>query len=415
MQSGGTAERQLNIAFISPEYVTESSYSGGLANYLGRITQALVQKGHTVHVFVRSDHNGETELNGVQVHRVVGLWDFKMRIDKVDRLVPRALYQPYQDLKAAYSLWLRWRAVSRTLEGGFDVTQVANVLAVGLFFRWTNALVVTRLSSYRPLWDCSAGGGKQLADKVRWWMEKVAIRGVRHCYSPTHFVARLTEEHYKVRDIQVIESPFFIEQSKVDESLYAAEAAGRQYLLFFGRMTQMKGVHVLVEALPKIWERCPEIEVFFIGRDGVAPDGGEMTDYIRKRLSAHLERIHILQSVRHDALYPFIDNARMVVLPSLLDNLPNTCLEAMGHGKVVVATTGTCFEQIIVDGESGYLAMPDDAASLADVITKVWRKTDAELAQVGAAAQRSIARLHPDKSVAVLVDYYRKLIDAHRA
>ena len=30
----------------------------------------------------------------------------------------------------------------------------------------------------------------------------------------------------------------------------------------------------------------------------------------------------------------------LVVLPSLIDNLPNACLEAMGLGKVVIGTTG---------------------------------------------------------------------------
>src|ERR1051326_7456438 len=44
-----------------------------------------------------------------------------------------------------------------------------------------------------------------------------------------------------------------------------------------------------------------------------------------------------------------------VVLPSLIDNLPNSCLEAMGLGRVVIGTKGTSFEELITDEANGFL------------------------------------------------------------
>ncbi len=272
----------MRIAFVTPEYTTEDSYSGGLANYLGRMATSLADQGHDVHVFTKSFAANEVlQDRGVSVHRVIPLWDRKMRIDRIDRLAPRSLYAPYQDLKAAWSLWKRWKQAHR--EQPFHVVQVANVLAVGLFFRRARGVpVVTRLSSYRPAWDTAAGVRMNRSVRMRWRMEKIAIRGTRHVYAPTHFVARLTEENYGVPNIRVIETPFYQEVPSPDLSVYRQHCDGKPYVLFFGRMTQMKGVHLLADVLPDLMDRFPEMHAVFVGGQFVAPDGQPMHDYIRR-------------------------------------------------------------------------------------------------------------------------------------
>ena len=91
----------MRIAFITPEYPTEETYSGGLANYLGRMTTALADQGHDVHLFTKSfEANEQFEYRGVTVHRVIPLWDTKMRIDRIDRLTPRSLYAPLSGLES---------------------------------------------------------------------------------------------------------------------------------------------------------------------------------------------------------------------------------------------------------------------------------------------------------------------------
>lgn len=403
----------MRIAFITPEFVTEPSYSGGLANYLGRVTVALAAEGHDIHVFTRSTTPNESiQFQGVTVHRVLPLWDQRMILDHVDPLVPRRLYNPYQDLKAAWCLWQAWLKIHG--ENPFDLTQVANVMAVGLFFRFSNkqAKLVTRLSSYRPLWDTAAGIPINLGVKLRWTMERWAITGLPYAYAPTSFVAQATELNYAMTNIQVIESPFYLEEETQELDLFNQYAQHKQYLLFFGRMTQMKGVHVLVEALKKILVQQQDIHVFFIGNDAIAPDGGKMSDYIKAELREFISsRVMVLGSVRHDRLYPFIMNARLIVLPSLMDNLPNTCLEAMGIGKVVIATTNSCFEQVITSGLSGFLVCPNDSKALEEKILEVWQLDDQTLIKVGEAAKEAISRLHPDHAIPRLIAYYESLIN----
>lgn len=403
----------MRIAFITPEFVTEPSYSGGLANYLGRVTVALAEQGHTVHVFTRSTQDGQIDFHGVTVHRVVPLWDRRMILDHVDPLIPKTFYNPYQDLKAAWCLWRQWLAIHKTVQ--FNIVQVANVMAVGLFFRWERKTpVVTRMSSYRPFWDTAAGISQTAGVKLRWLMERLAVTGTRHLYAPTHFVAGQVQKGYDIPRVEVIETPFFVEQPTSDTNVFEQHAQGKSYLLYFGRMTQMKGVHILVDALPELLNQFDDMQALFIGGSGPSPDFRPMADYIRDKLKAFGDRVTVLESMRHDKLYPFIEKAKVVVLPSLIDNLPNTCLEAMGLGKVVVATTGSCFEQVIEPNISGILVSPGNALALAEGIRQAWQLSEPDQTLMQEQAQKSIKKLHPVQAIPKLIDYYQNIILSHK-
>jgi glycosyltransferase involved in cell wall biosynthesis len=244
-------------------------------------------------------------------------------------------------------------------------------------------------------------------------MEERAIKGTRWIYAPTHYVADLAEKNYDV-SVEVVETPFFSEEPHPDASLYDQIGAGKNYALFFGRMTQMKGVHILAQSLPDVLRALPNLQMIFVGPDASAPDGKPMSEWIL----AHLERadpdgseklkdrVTLVGATRHDQLYPLIENAHLVVLPSLMDNLPNTCLEAMGMGKVVIATSGSCFEQLITSGQNGFLVPPSDALSLAKVMEEVAGLPVEELKEIGARAQERIAKLHPDVTIPHLLEYY---------
>ena len=176
-------------------------------------------------------------------------------------------------------------------------------------------------------------------------------------------------------------------------------------------MTQMKGTHILAQALPGVLQQLPDAHAVFIGAgDPPAPDGRSMKDFILDQTRAVSDRVHLIDKIPHDKLYPFLRNARIAVLPSLVDNLPNTCLEAMGHGCVVLATSGSCFEQLIDHGRSGWLVPPNDVPALHEAMIHLWGLSETERAAIGQHASARIAQLHPDLAVPKLIEYYQSVI-----
>jgi glycosyltransferase involved in cell wall biosynthesis len=400
----------VRIAFITSELAVGEGFTGGLANYVARTAMALVQLGHEVEVFTIGEKDSDFDWQGMRVHFVSGLLDSKTRFrDKVDRIFQGAFYGAYQEAKRAWCLWRRYRRVVLEERRAFDVVQVANVQGVGLFFKsLAGELLVTRHSNYRPLWDRSIGIPDSFSQTLRWWVEKKAVARTAVHYAPSQFVASQVARHYDLPKVDVVETPFFQEVVQTAPGFYERHLAGKRYFLFFGRLTQMKGVHRLAEALPSVLEKLPNLQVAIVGSDTkVAPTGGSMREYIRNRVGERfLERVHLFEALPHEELYPVIEGAEWVVLPSVVDNLPNTCLEAMGHGRPVVATLGNCFEQLIEDGLTGLLCKADCAESLATKLNEAAEMDEAARERLAAKGKESLRRLNPENAIPALIKYF---------
>ena len=84
-----------------------------------------------------------------------------------------------------------------------------------------------------------------------------------------------------------------------------------------------------------------------------------------------------------EQVYDVVSKAELIVLPSRVDNLPNTCIEAMSLGKIVVGTRGASFEQLIQDGYNGWLAEIDNPVSLLEKIDRAMGMTKEKKALFG--------------------------------
>jgi glycosyltransferase involved in cell wall biosynthesis len=108
-------------------------------------------------------------------------------------------------------------------------------------------------------------------------------------------------------------------------------------------------------------------------------------------------------------LFPIIAGARLVVLPSLWENLANTCLEAMQLGRPIVATLGCGFGEVMEDGVSGLLVPPGDAEALAGRVVDALNDL-ALLERVGQGARRRVGDFAIDAMAERLVGYYAEVV-----
>ena len=134
-------------------------------------------------------------------------------------------------------------------------------------------------------------------------------------------------------------------------------------------------------------------------------------DHVWTCAGAHRGRVLYLGKMPHAFLDPLISNANLVVLPSRIDNFPNTCLEAMSCERVVIGTRGASFEQLIDDGVNGFLCEIDAPENLLEVMQKAIDLPPESRKKMGEQAAKRIDTLRPETVVRELVDFYQTVIN----
>jgi glycosyltransferase involved in cell wall biosynthesis len=64
--------------------------------------------------------------------------------------------------------------------------------------------------------------------------------------------------------------------------------------------------------------------------------------------------------------------AEAAVLPSQVDNLPNTVIESLMFGIPVIGSRGASIDEIVDEGVTGHLTELGSARDLADALVKMW-------------------------------------------
>ena len=396
----------MRVAFLTPAYITEKDFHGGLANYLYRVTQALNKRGHDVEVFTASEHDEILVHDGVTVNRV-----------RVDPKILRVLNQLslYKLTKTTYVLGLsyslRKALKKRHRMKAFTVIQASSYLSVGLLSTLKRpAPIVSRVSSFEPLMSKYYKKPMRFGQRVREFCELLALRRSDAVYAPSELLAGILREQAEIQ-VDVIRSPLFLDAQRSDDSVYRRCLSGKSYLLFFGTIGLLKGGRILAKSLPALLSRYEDFHFVLCGSVKEGENGREtVLDEILRLAGANGNRVIYLGVLRHPQLFPVVEKARAVVLPSLIDNFPNTMLEAMALGKVVIGTRGTSYDEFIEDGVSGFLVDPGDVCQLQCIMDRVFHMTKEERTAIGNHAAYKISSLSPEATCRRLELYFDQVV-----
>jgi glycosyltransferase involved in cell wall biosynthesis len=398
------SSRKLRIAFATPEFVTENHFDGGLANYINRVSKKLAELGHDIHVVTLSSENeDEFDHDGVMVHRVM----LKPAWHTFNRLTRYSLTTTLHWLNLSAQIYRKLKQLHR--REPFDLIQYPNYSSCGLFsIRLLRTAHVVRASSYQSHWNALTGNKRNLDSALTERLEALQYKLTRNIHAPSRKVQNLLITKTSARDARLIRTPFYVETNDWDTTVYDQFFKDKKYVLYFGRFQLHKGFHTLAQALPRFLHQYPNAHVALVGRDMETSLASSMAAFARAQCNSSAARLVIVENLPHAQLYPVIAGAHLVVLPSLLDNLPNACLEAMGLGKVVIGTTGTSLDELISDGANGFLVPPDNPQALADKMIAAW--TDQRLEAMSAAAKQQVLEFAPEKTIPSLLAYYSEVL-----
>jgi glycosyltransferase involved in cell wall biosynthesis len=290
----------------------------------------------------------------------------------------------------------------------FDLIQYPNYSFCGLLsIPLLRTAHVVRASSDQAALNQAAGLKRNFDLAMTERLELLQYKLARNVFAPSARLLRVLTDKLNVADARLIRSPFYVESHEWDTAVYDQFLKGKKYALYYGRFQLHKGIHVLAQSLPQFLNQCPDAYVALVGRDMETKVASSMAGFARAQCGSAASRLIVLDNLPHSQLYPVIEGAHLVVLPSLIDNLPNSCLEAMGLGKVVIGTNGS-FDELISDGVNGFLVPPNSAAALAEKLTSAW--TAPHLAKLSVAAKQRMREFDPEQTVASLLRYYSEVL-----
>jgi glycosyltransferase involved in cell wall biosynthesis len=349
----------MNIAFLTPEYINETEFSGGLANYLHKVTHLLKDAGHRPTVITLASGNSFREDDGVGI-REVGKGFFP----PLSRFLPPSL----EKISGLLNRIIAAKRIARAFwalhkKGSFDIVQVSSYMTPGLTMVHNGRIpVVCRVSSFSSLWRSAFGRPTNLDSVITDYFEIRQAALADSVFAPSEFLAAIYGRMAGI-SVRLIRSPLFHAMPVMDTAYFASHKPECPYLLYFGTLNRVKGVDLLAEALPFFFRQHPEIDIVFIGKDGGLPNGTSMMDHCSRACGVLSEKLHYFPPMDRSKLYPFVENAIGVLIPSRVDNYPNACLEAQMLGVPVVAAGESSLEEIISEGVNGFLSKNGDAAS----------------------------------------------------
>ena len=380
----------MHIVYMTTDFVNNMGPTTGLPKYLLRVALTLVGWGHKVTVITCSNRTVEYSFYGIHVIRVrrpnVIIYgdQTKDTIEscKRDGLILNKVLHEYAEKEK------------------IDIIQYTSLCGIAAFHD-LDIPAVMRLSSYACMWPVEGQEESQMAYAR---MEREAANRCQGIFGPSYVVAKEFSKDIG-RPVDVIETPFVMENRREDNTLFAKYFENREYILFFGTIIGYKGLNVIADSIREILSTWRTVYYAIIG------DGDKrLIDKILQEAGEYKDRVIYIEAIEFEKLKPIIKNARVITLPSTMENFSNACVEALAIGNVVIGTEDTSFEQLITDKKNGFLCKKDDSKSFVYKVNEAMALSEKKRKEIVINAIKRANELSPDRVINQLLDYYSSVI-----
>ena len=231
-------------------------------------------------------------------------------------------------------------------------------------------------------------------------MERACIWMADRVIRPSHFLAEEIQKYIEGerRDIEVIPYPH---SATPEEGAEIQPVPGK--LLYTGRIELRKGVEELLLACRQLWDEGAEFTLEMAGGDVHTPlRGGSLRKHLETRYSDDIDngRLRIHGPMDHEDCLNLVRSSHAVIVPSLWENFPNTCMEAMLLKKpVVIADHGGQVEMLGTDERAGLSFSHGDPGGLKAALVKALSLSKQEARSMGDNARQRISDLCDPKVI----------------
>ncbi len=404
----------MRICLVSREF--PGFISGGIGTYVAEAARAWARFGHEVHVLTEGDthlaEKGAKSCPGVHFHRV-----------ELDPAVA-----PSMKLDA-YPTWhMRYNMASSEIlarlhaKAPFDYIEFPDYWGEGYFpllakrtrGDYAHTVLAVRLHSpSRMAWELNRMYHATSELQYLHHMEVTAMQHADALLSPSISLLKITQQQlgpcpFGHRFEAVL--PYPLDPAPLDEvaataslTVSSPHSSPSQVpeVLYFGRLEHRKGVIQLVQTAKRLIAAGSNARFRFIGGDTHSgPFGRSMREHLERMVKGQPEgRIVFEHGCPREQLAAAIADASVCCFPSLWENFPNVCMEAMAQRAVVVGSQDGGMSQMIEHGKTGFLVPGGNVDALTATLETALALPAPARTAMGNAARESILRLCDPRSV----------------
>jgi len=341
------APRRGGVVLVTPSYAPRV---GGLETVVAHLAAQMQEEGRPVVVvanrYPRRLPRRET-VRGVAVERIF-FPDLLVCAKTPRAWLAYLLFLPRAPV-AAFELWLLLRALKPSVVNIHYVSTAALYVAVMHRLGLLRAPLVVSCHGSDVASDPPPTGASAL---TRWVLRQADA------------VTACSQDLARQIDALSTRTAFVAHNGvAVASSGNAVGPAQPMTLLTVGRLTEVKGMMTLIEALGllKTWGLCPTLTIA-----GEGPLREPLQD-LSVRLGVRAQ-VRFMGTIEREALDASYDACAIFVLPSYREGLGIFNREAMAPGRPFVSTTAGGIPEVVEHDVTGLLVPPLDAAALAEAL-----------------------------------------------
>lgn len=380
----------MHIAFLTSEYPHERvQYAAGIGTSIKNLVVALVKKGVVVSVFV---YNQKED---------VIFWEDEVKIHLIKS-------QKYK----VFGWFLHRKYIQNYLNRyivseGIDLVEAPDWTGITAFMNLKAPLVIRFHGS--DAYFCHLEQRKQ---KIKnFWFEKLAINKARAFIAPTRFAGELSKKLFGIKNktIHTIHYGLDLKQFVNINPLNYEKGL----ILYIGTIIRKKGALELPSIFHKVRKQFPDTQLVLIGSDSYDIQTKSQSTWgllQQKCYKEDLKNVSYLGKIPYQEIQEYIKNAHVCVFPSFAETLGMVTIEAMALQKPVVNSNIGWAQELIIDGESGYLVHPKNHELFADKMVSLLQDEDLCCA-IGSEAKKRVETVFNIERIAKQnVDFYKSII-----
>jgi glycosyltransferase involved in cell wall biosynthesis len=391
----------MHIAFVTPELLKdEKLYPGGLSTYIFTVSQGLMEKGHRITVFLSGDKDRDLDFHGIKVIERTPKGSYILSL--MEKFLKKRLPTTMDRFIRSWSI--NQVVKSHIKKDEIDILHYTNWKSIGFFRVDRNAII--RISSYEKLWDNNPGN-VHLDKRLARYLEERSIKRFRHVIGPGDYIASYIEKDLDLPvPIEILPTPVRKYDAVIDSDF---DVEGKKLILYAGTVSKIKGSELLFSIIRKYLDDHHDAMFMVAGKCGTC-DGHSCSAEIGSLSSrypgkfiyhAHMERSRLMSAFKQ---------ADAVLIPSLYDNFPNTALEALWQGAVVIASDTASLGALIRDGHNGFIMTDRDPRHWVLRLREVLYDMDAStLEKMRTHIRESLSDYEYDAAVTRLEQYYANI------